>query len=120
MQGSETELGGFKGRTNKLVDGCYSWWIGGAFPLLEALGIGGPHAREDKIIPEDDSDSAWADVDGNPFFHSDRAADWTDGQIFFTTVCLYKGISFTLANIPPEAWEINRPSMTNFSFSFQK
>eukprot|EP00301_Raphidiophrys_heterophryoidea_P019654 c4542_g1_i2.p1 GENE.c4542_g1_i2~~c4542_g1_i2.p1 ORF type:complete len:258 (-),score=56.73 c4542_g1_i2:161-934(-) len=26
--------GGFQGRTNKLVDGCYSWWQGGLFPLL--------------------------------------------------------------------------------------
>ncbi|KAG6828132.1 hypothetical protein H0H92_009086 [Tricholoma furcatifolium] len=40
MQGSEIELGGFKGRTNKLVDGCYSWWCGGAFALLESLGVG--------------------------------------------------------------------------------
>ncbi|KAJ1882298.1 CAAX farnesyltransferase (FTase) subunit beta [Coemansia sp. RSA 1722] len=31
--------GGFNGRTNKLVDGCYSYWVGGAFPLLQkALG----------------------------------------------------------------------------------
>ncbi|KAL4859002.1 Protein farnesyltransferase subunit beta [Chlorella vulgaris] len=29
--------GGFMGRTNKLVDGCYSFWQGGAFPLLAAL-----------------------------------------------------------------------------------
>lgn len=29
--------GGFQGRTNKLVDGCYSFWQGGAFPLLNAL-----------------------------------------------------------------------------------
>ncbi|KAL9708966.1 CAAX farnesyltransferase (FTase) subunit beta [Leucoagaricus gongylophorus] len=41
LQGSEAELGGFKGRTNKLVDGCYSWWCGAAFALLEALGLGG-------------------------------------------------------------------------------
>jgi protein farnesyltransferase subunit beta len=41
MQGSEMELGGFRGRTNKLVDGCYSWWCGGSFSLLEALGVGG-------------------------------------------------------------------------------
>ena len=27
--------GGFQGRTNKLVDGCYSFWQGGAFPLLQ-------------------------------------------------------------------------------------
>ena len=26
--------GGFCGRTNKLVDGCYSWWVGALFPLL--------------------------------------------------------------------------------------
>jgi prenyltransferase beta subunit len=26
--------GGFAGRTNKLVDGCYSFWVGGVFPLL--------------------------------------------------------------------------------------
>ena len=28
--------GGFQGRTNKLVDGCYSFWQGGSFPLLHA------------------------------------------------------------------------------------
>jgi len=28
--------GGFQGRTNKLVDGCYSFWQGGSFPLLQA------------------------------------------------------------------------------------
>ena len=26
--------GGFQGRPNKLVDGCYSFWVGGVFPLL--------------------------------------------------------------------------------------
>ena len=29
--------GGFMGRTNKLVDGCYSFWQGGSFPLLGLL-----------------------------------------------------------------------------------
>lgn len=29
--------GGFQGRVNKLVDGCYSFWVGGVFPLLEEL-----------------------------------------------------------------------------------
>lgn len=27
--------GGFQGRTNKLVDGCYSFWQGAIFPLLD-------------------------------------------------------------------------------------
>ncbi len=29
--------GGFQGRTNKLVDACYSFWQGGLFPLLDML-----------------------------------------------------------------------------------
>jgi prenyltransferase beta subunit len=29
--------GGFQGRPNKLVDGCSSFWVGGLFPLLEAI-----------------------------------------------------------------------------------
>lgn len=28
--------GGLAGRTNKLVDGCYSQWLGGCWPLIEA------------------------------------------------------------------------------------
>lgn len=28
--------GGYNGRTNKLVDGCYSHWVGGCWSLLEA------------------------------------------------------------------------------------
>ncbi|PHH55804.1 Protein farnesyltransferase subunit beta [Ceratocystis fimbriata CBS 114723] len=33
--------GGLSGRTNKLVDGCYSHWAGGCWPLLEAV-LNGP------------------------------------------------------------------------------
>ena len=29
--------GGFQGRTNKLVDGCYSFWQGGIFPILQNM-----------------------------------------------------------------------------------
>lgn len=29
--------GGFQGRTNKLVDGCYSYWQGAIFPLVDRL-----------------------------------------------------------------------------------
>uniref|UniRef100_T1IU12 Protein farnesyltransferase subunit beta n=1 Tax=Strigamia maritima TaxID=126957 RepID=T1IU12_STRMM len=29
--------GGFQGRTNKLVDGCYSFWQGGLFPLIHRI-----------------------------------------------------------------------------------
>lgn len=37
MQAMPIEAGGFRGRTNKLVDGCYSWWNGGLFGVLDAL-----------------------------------------------------------------------------------
>ncbi|RDB18840.1 Protein farnesyltransferase subunit beta [Hypsizygus marmoreus] len=63
MQGTEIELGGFKGRTNKLVDGCYSWWCGGAFSLLEAFGVGG--SREH--IPSSTSEGEWDDADDSLF-----------------------------------------------------
>jgi protein farnesyltransferase subunit beta len=36
MQGGPE--GGFRGRTNKLVDGCYSFWQGALLPLLESVG----------------------------------------------------------------------------------
>jgi len=29
--------GGFNGRTNKLADGCYSFWQGGLFSILQRL-----------------------------------------------------------------------------------
>ena len=53
LQGSEAELGGFKGRTNKLVDGCYSWWCGAAFALLEALGLGGLQNLTEREVEAD-------------------------------------------------------------------
>lgn len=28
--------GGFSGRTNKLVDGCYSHWVGDCWPLVQS------------------------------------------------------------------------------------
>ena len=34
--------GGFCGRTNKLVDGCYSWWVGALFPLLQLAPLAQP------------------------------------------------------------------------------
>lgn len=73
MQGSEIELGGFKGRTNKLVDGCYSWWVGGAFALLEALGVSGvpESARASDETPPPrpgtHAEDGWDDVEDSLF-----------------------------------------------------
>lgn len=63
MQGGELDIGGFKGRTNKLVDGCYSWWVGGCFPLLESLGV---VVEPTTGVPQPSSseEEGWHDVDG--------------------------------------------------------
>ncbi|EWC45288.1 hypothetical protein DRE_06015 [Drechslerella stenobrocha 248] len=37
--------GGFSGRTNKLVDGCYSAWVGGCWAFVEAGANGAESAR---------------------------------------------------------------------------
>mmetsp|Transcript_93718 Transcript_93718/g.201130 ORF Transcript_93718/g.201130 Transcript_93718/m.201130 type:complete len:432 (-) Transcript_93718:34-1329(-) len=50
--------GGFQGRTNKLVDSCYSFWQGAIFPLLhEAFrqqgANGGVAAKRAALLPKD-------------------------------------------------------------------
>jgi protein farnesyltransferase subunit beta len=52
QQGEAIEAGGFKGRSNKLVDGCYSWWVGGGVPVVEALS-----RREKGITTDSEPDS---------------------------------------------------------------
>jgi protein farnesyltransferase subunit beta len=54
QQGEAIEAGGFRGRSNKLVDGCYSWWVGGGVPVVEALAKRGKPGRieeEGKRLP---------------------------------------------------------------------
>ncbi|OQD81166.1 hypothetical protein PENANT_c029G03136 [Penicillium antarcticum] len=41
--------GGLSGRTNKLVDGCYSHWVGGCWPLLESALNGKPGNTETPV-----------------------------------------------------------------------
>lgn len=42
--------GGFSGRTNKLVDGCYSHWVGDCWPLVQSA-LNGPH-RDGDAVPK--------------------------------------------------------------------
>ncbi|KAF5369835.1 hypothetical protein D9758_001130 [Tetrapyrgos nigripes] len=65
MQGVRSELGGFKGRTNKLVDGCYAWWVGGCFALLSELdgdnATNGDEQEELGTETDEKDDDAWTD-----------------------------------------------------------
>lgn len=67
MQGTEIEGGGFRGRTNKLVDGCYSWWVGGSFALIEeALGVArGVILGAEKVVDAGQSkeEGDWTDIE---------------------------------------------------------
>ncbi|KAI0919633.1 hypothetical protein AcW1_003166 [Taiwanofungus camphoratus] len=69
MQGTPIELGGFRGRTNKLVDGCYSWWVGVAVVLVEGLletGTSAGSSAEGRAAATHQED-AWDDVDDSLF-----------------------------------------------------
>lgn len=62
QQASAAEGGGFRGRTNKLVDGCYGWWVGGLFAVLEGLVRGGAEREgKEKAV---EGDGEWEDVTG--------------------------------------------------------
>ncbi|KAF8456101.1 terpenoid cyclases/protein prenyltransferase alpha-alpha toroid [Kalaharituber pfeilii] len=50
--------GGFSGRTNKLVDGCYSTWVGGCWALVEAALNGPQDDDEDGEETEDGENGA--------------------------------------------------------------
>jgi len=44
-------LAGFAGRPNKLVDGCYSFWVGGLWPAVVVGGGGLPSPRATARLP---------------------------------------------------------------------
>ncbi|KAH8920832.1 terpenoid cyclases/Protein prenyltransferase [Atractiella rhizophila] len=70
LQGLPIEGGGFRGRTNKLVDGCYNWWCGGLFPILMAEME--KEKRANKVVQNGD---AGANANGGGISVDD---DWED------------------------------------------
>ncbi|OBS23894.1 hypothetical protein FPOA_04442 [Fusarium poae] len=69
--------GGFSGRTNKLVDGCYSHWVGGCWPLIEAALNGpgpGPEGKE-------------ASLEGRPLPAAEYSLFSRDGLIRYILCC---------------------------------
>ncbi|KAH9840869.1 terpenoid cyclases/Protein prenyltransferase [Rhodofomes roseus] len=73
MQGTGIELGGFKGRTNKLVDGCYSWWVGGCFPLVDGLLGPGASAATHETETATKAEHAQASAEDNDWLDIDDA-----------------------------------------------
>ncbi|XP_065188946.1 protein farnesyltransferase subunit beta-like [Sycon ciliatum] len=85
--------GGFQGRTNKLVDACYSYWMGALFPLLRrALILAASTANED----DDEED---VDVEQDFELRAELPADVAEPllccpaslQSYLLTCCQYPG-----------------------------
>ncbi|KAG6916628.1 hypothetical protein DXG01_006124 [Tephrocybe rancida] len=102
MQGSEIELGGFKGRTNKLVDGCYSWWCGGAFVLLEALGVAGSVQGEPRREEGQSQEDKWDDADGQHPAGGLRDKPPKNADAYHTLYCL-SGLSTAQHRVSPDS-----------------
>ncbi|XP_065878324.1 protein farnesyltransferase subunit beta isoform X2 [Euphorbia lathyris] len=83
--------GGFQGRTNKLVDGCYSFWQGGVFSLLQRLNShGGEHvgfSDAGQVVCATDSTSDGESADENSsesdeIFHSNQEGHGEASPLF--------------------------------------
>jgi len=74
--------GGFQGRTNKLVDSCYSYWMAALFPMIA------PHTAAP--LRTSVCNSAWAgkarSADGDTLFVRSRRLVQSGGRP--TTSCL--------------------------------
>lgn len=52
--------GGFQGRTNKLVDGCYSFWQGAVFPILDEVYVSPDlYQQNSENQTRDQKDGSW-------------------------------------------------------------
>ena len=127
MQGAEIELGGFRGRTNKLVDGCYSWWVGGCFALLASQGVGSGSRAHDAAAHDTNvpADAAWDDdVDGEQphieYHHRISRGNSSDKrtQTRCGTNRHCKGSSCVRHNTRLQVCGINHPSTSFFSYPF--
>lgn len=72
QQGIPIEGGGFRGRTNKLVDGCYGWFSGGGMftilGALEELRRGQWWKQEEHVLSATTAGEEWESIDeGKPF-----------------------------------------------------
>ncbi|WVQ63932.1 uncharacterized protein L199_002088 [Kwoniella botswanensis] len=84
QQGEAIEGGGFRGRTNKLVDGCYSWWVGGGIPVCEELMKREKQVRSQgkkskiEVVDEGDQEEDWVDeIPTPPLFNRVALQEFT-------------------------------------------
>mmetsp|Transcript_7141 Transcript_7141/g.9938 ORF Transcript_7141/g.9938 Transcript_7141/m.9938 type:complete len:420 (+) Transcript_7141:191-1450(+) len=71
--------GGFQGRTNKLVDSCYSWWVGGIFPLLQDLLYPLPNHRSSADAKSNEDKKGASTGSGKPSSGNESGTKGTTG-----------------------------------------
>lgn len=67
QQGTAYEGGGFRGRKNKLVDGCYGWFSGGGMFACLQVAVelqSGEWWSEEDAAKEEDKEDGWESDDG--------------------------------------------------------
>lgn len=62
--------GGYAGRTNKLVDGCYSFWQGAVLPLLDRYAPSNARATETRTEQRPDQDLSPETLAARALVHS--------------------------------------------------
>merc|ERR1711937_817854 len=75
-------MGGFQGRTNKLVDSCYSFWQGGAVAVVQAMQEDVPLvglSSDDVRATSDDGVFEWASSCGSAAVGSSYKQDSSGG-----------------------------------------
>ena len=95
--------GGFAGRANKLVDGCYSFWQGGAMAVVNAYekGLSGWDTGVTEFIPE-------VETDGVDVSKTEEARGPRDGGLSFDQAALQRYI--LLCGQYPEGGLRDKPS----------
>jgi protein farnesyltransferase subunit beta len=82
--------GGFQGRTNKLVDGCYSFWQGGAASIVSAFVA----AHQKQSSPQTATNNH-----NDPWLENSSSADRTTDQLLFDQGMLQRYVLLCAQNV---------------------
>ncbi len=87
--------GGFQGRTNKLVDSCYSFWQGSAAAILEVMKLGGNDLYDVQLFLTERTQNVVLDAPDAELQFSDRGLNVVSnhsGSLPFNQYALQKYI----------------------------
>lgn len=80
--------GGFQGRVNKLVDGCYSFWLGACFGILQENGYIKPVKTSPQELPKESSKEPTEDNPKIEVLDEEEYYDELKGDLLFNQIAL--------------------------------